>query len=481
MRTCFFVFFLLVLILKVGESFVPYDHSDALYYHLLGPRIFHEYSWATLNANITTYVQAGYFDLIFYLPFFFFNSLLLIQLLGQFFHLFFSLIMAGYYSSKRILNPILALGCALTFLTISRESSFFTYAKNDGVVAILGLIATIMVMEGKAFWQVGITLGLLVGTKMSGLMIGVPIGVTYLIYNYKNWKKVLGVVTLTLLVALPQLYKNYYFVGNPFFPGFLKYFPPQYALGVKTAFSKFFGRPFLWSEAWILLGDFFTGKMLFLVTPILVVLNVKKGVSKINNYFYVAFAILILYLGINGGFRNVRYLFTSYFLLTYFIFETLDKNDFFQPLLKKKWFLFLLLALILVDSKMDKSFKRIKTAFSDYTKLSEKEIVLKHIPHANIWGQLPELPAGVTASIISDYRAEGYYLPKGYFIHNPDNTNRASFLFFCESEKELAELRTYQYAVLYEASLNNLCIQEIKERWIKLYTHPDGNLYQKPI
>jgi hypothetical protein len=463
------------------ESFVPYDHSDALYYHLSGPKIFHQFSWEILNLNLTTYVQAGYFDLIFYLPFFFFHSLLFIQLIGQFFHLFFSLILAGFYSTRRISDPLLKLALAISFLTIAKESSFFTYAKNDGVVALLGLIASIMVMEGKAFWQIGIALGLLVGTKMSGLMIGLPIGFTYLLFHYKDWKKVLALIGCVLLIAAPQLVKNYYYVGNPFFPGFMNLFPGSYSLGVKTAFSQFFGRPFIWSEALILLSDFFTGKVIFLVTPILAFLNVKYKNKKSNNYFYIALSILILYLVVNGGFRNVRYFFTCYFLLVYFIFETLDKNNFFKPLITKKWFLFVLMTIVLIDSKIDKSFKRVKVAFTDYSQLSEKEIILKHIHHANIWAQLPELPKGKVNYIISDYRSEGYYLPEGYFIHNPDNTNRASILFFCYGEKEIELLKTYHYAVLYTGNIDNLCFREIRSNWVKIYSHPEGVLYKNPI
>ncbi len=87
--------FWFVFLMKALECLLPTPHGDALYYHLVAPKIWSVSSWSEMLLDLSHYVQAGYFDLIYFIPFSLSDSLMKNQIAGQFLHFFFSIGLAS--------------------------------------------------------------------------------------------------------------------------------------------------------------------------------------------------------------------------------------------------------------------------------------------------------------------------------------------------------------------------------------------------
>lgn len=476
MKKIFSIIFFIVLGLKLFESFLPYDHSDPLYYHLAGARIWYEYSWSHLWENLTAYAQAGYFDLAYVLLFYVFSSLLTIQIFGQILHLLFSLVFASFFIRTKLKHSIFGILGAISLLTISKDSSYFVLAKNDGVMAFCALVLSYLIIERKSYLWIGVCFGLLVGIKMSGLFVAIPLFCIFLvdfIFKKRKWSEFLKCSLIVVLLIAPQLIKNTIYTGNPFFPGLLKSFPGTLTPAILDHYFHFFDVPITKEIFWQLIADFFLGKFVFLLAIPLFILNWKEKRTRLNLYYLVATSVFILYLYLNGGYRAARFFFSSFFITNYFIFRSLDFID-FKKLIKPVSIVLLLL--IFADSKLDKSFKRGFTFIRDISTLSEEKMIDKHIPHVEIWKSLPK-NEGELIYILTDYRSESFYLPKGYRLHQPDHTRGPNFFYYCQDPEDIQKIYQYKY-MLMGYWRDNPCYHHVKNKTKLILKWNEYSLYQ---
>lgn len=477
LKCCVTFIFVTVFLLKVGESLLPYDHADALYYHLAGARIWYESSWSEIWVHLTGYAQAGYFDFVYFLLFFVSHSLLKIQVLGQFLHFFFSLGLGSLFIFWRLESSIWGILGALSLLTIAKDASYFLYAKNDGVLALLSLIATYLIINRKNLYLIALFLGLLIGVKMSGMLVVIPLSLI-LAWDYRRQiPKLIGPALLALIIILPKLIENYIYTGNPLFPALLKKIPGTLTPAILDHYFHFFGLPLGPEVLKRLLADFFLGKVIFLLAIPLLLINFWKKNYRINLYYLVGLSVFALYLLLNGGYQAARFFFSGYFLTVFFIFITLKTLDSEKKYFEKKRSLILVgvLALILIDGKIDKSLKRGFYAVRDFSTLSEKEILKRHIPHVAIWEQL-EKPLK-SALILTDYHSESFYLPSGYRLHQPDHTMGPNFFYYCKEPGDIERIYQYRY-VLLGFWRDNPCYHHVTEKTKLIFSWNQFKLYQ---
>jgi hypothetical protein len=452
LRLIFSVVFLLIFLSRCIESLLPYDHSDALYYHLAGAKIWYFTSFKDLILNLPTYAQAGIFD-IFYYPLFFLKlSLVKTQSLAQFLHFFCSIGLASFFclmSGRKTWWGVLA---AIAMLTIAKDGSYFVFAKNDGVLALIGLFTAYSVVEKKPWLQTALLMGLLPLIKLSGIYVVIPTSLLY-VYLNRNIKDILRVAVISIAMLSLALLKNYFVTGNPLFPGGSNHFPGLMSPSMIQYNQGFFGNGVTLATLKGLLSDLFLGKIILIFSVPVFFYNLKKKNISANYYFLIALVIFLTYVLTNGGYQAARFFFTCHFLLIYFLFLSFKSIE-----LKPSWMIAILI-LILADAKVDKTMKRAWYAIRDYSSLSEKEIVLKHIPHTHFWEKLPisQLPQ----FIVSDYVSETYYLPSNYILHIPDHSPQADFLYHCEGER-FNELKRYQFALI-SKNLINACYQKIRQ------------------
>lgn len=480
LKCCVTFIFVALFFLKIGESLLPYDHADALYYHLAGARIWFESSWSEIWVHLTAYAQAGYFDLVYYLLFFVTHSLLKIQVLGQFLHFFCSLGLGSLFIFWR-LEGIWGILGALSLLTIAKDASYFLFAKNDGVLAFLSLAVTYLIINRKNLYLIGLLLGLLIGVKMSGLLVVIPLSLI-LAWDYrKNFTKLSGPALLAFLIILPKLAENMIYTGNPFFPALLKKFPGTLTPAILDHYFHFFGLPINLPVLKSLLADFFLGKIIFILAIPILLMNLWKKYYRINLYYLVGLSIFLLYLVLNGGYQAARFFFSGYFLTVFFIFASLKNFDEEKKYFEKNRALIIatILALILIDSKIDKTVKRSFYAVRDFAILSEGEILKKHVPHVVIWEQLEKSLAKPLkpSLVLTDYHSESFYLPSGYRLHQPDHTRAPNFFYYCQEASDIERIYTYRY-VLLGFWRDNPCYHHVIQKTKLIFSWNQFKLYQ---
>lgn len=464
-----YIFFL---ILQSAQVLVPYSHGDALYYHLVGPKLWAASSWNSMWEDLSHYAQAGYFDLLYFIPFIFIKSLLLNQIICQSIHYFFSLFLASIFSVYLIKDRFWGPICGVAILTIANDSSFFFYAKNDGALAFFCLIASYLIVEKIKTTSplfLGAVIGIIPGIKLSGLIVVFPI-VMLLFYELFlrkiSVKYFFTVGMVSTVVFVPQLLKNYIYTGNPLFPGFISVFPGNLSPPMIDYYNRHFGEGFDFQNVPLQVLDFLTGKSIIFIAFILVFFKD----SEYKKYFFISISIFTLYVIFNGNLRFPRFYFSAYFILIIFIFLNLRK-------IKSNKMLIFVFILVIADSKIDLSLKSAYFAIKDYYYLSEKEIIEKYIPLTRIWSHL-ETEDSVTY-IISDDLSNSYYLPDKIRLHSAHQNLGADFLLNCDS-KDYHKYEKYKYALIDKNNINkNICYQSILEKSMLLYAFDRYNLYIK--
>jgi hypothetical protein len=460
--------FIFIFLSRCIESLLPYDHSDALYYHLAGAKIWYFESFKHLILNLPSYAQAGMFDLFYYPLFFLHLSLVKTQSLAQFLHFFCSIGLAAIFCLSTGRKSLWSVLAALSMLTIAKDGSYFVFAKNDGVLALMGLFLCYSVVERKPWWLIAILMGSLPLIKLSGIYVVIPTSLLY-VYLNRNFKDVIRVASISVLMLSLALLKNYFITGNPFFPGATNHFRGLLSQSMIDYNLGFFGNGVTLNTFKGLLTDLFLGKIILLFSIPVFFYNLKRKNFSPNFYFLTAITIFSIYLITNGGYQAARFFFSCHFLLIYFLFVSLKHLE-LNPL----W-MTLILLLILADAKVDKSVKRAWFAIRDYATLSDSQIVLKHIPHTHFWQFLPK--ANEPKLILTDYVSESYYLPPQYTLHIPDHSPQADFLYHCEGNN-INELNRYQFALLMK-NLANPCYEKIRKG--KLLTSKNGfELFELP-
>ena len=487
--------FWLVFLMKALECLLPTPHGDALYYHLVAPKIWSVSSWSEMFQDLSHYVQAGYFDLIYFIPFTLSDSLMKNQIAGQFLHFFFSIGLASLLCLRWVNHRIWGPLASISMLTIARDSGFFHYAKNDGALALASLVAAWLIYRAKYLGKdqgkfslvvIGIMLGLVPGIKMNGLLVVLPLS---LYFVWQNRYKVSNIVItggIALLVFLPVLIKNYIYTGNVFFPALVSRFPGFLTQPMLDHYSYYYGNSMSLETFGIQIRDFLTGKLLFIIHPILMWLNYKSGRSSLNFFAWLSITAFGLYIVFNGSLLHPRYFFPSYFLLVLFIFLSLkarSEDPKTSSFFTAKTSLVLLILIILSDTKLDLLGRNIRDAVTGHYSLTEQEMVRREIPLTALWEKIEANDTEVVDYVISDSHSSSYYLPRGVRLHTAKQSHGAEFLLDCHSQEDLSRLKFYRYSLL-SSENSNLCYQFIRDhgtlltelKGIKLYKNPSRSL-----
>jgi len=487
--------FWLVFLMKALECLLPTPHGDALYYHLVAPKIWSVSSWSEMFQDLSHYVQAGYFDLIYFIPFTLSDSLMKNQIAGQFLHFFFSIGLASLLCLRWVNHRIWGPLASISMLTIARDSGFFHYAKNDGALALASLVAAWLIYRAKYLGKdqgkfslvvTGIMLGLVPGIKMNGLLVVIPLS---LYFVWQNRYKVSNIVItggIALLVFLPVLIKNYIYTGNVFFPALVSRFPGFLTQPMLDHYSYYYGNSMSLETFGIQIRDFLTGKLLFIIHPILMWLNYKSGRSSLNFFAWLSITAFGLYIVFNGSLPHPRYFFPSYFLLVLFIFLSLkarSEDPKTSRFFTAKTTLILLVLIILSDTKLDLLGRNIRDAVTGHYSLTEQEMVRREIPLTALWEKIEANDTEVVDYVISDSHSSSYYLPRGVRLHTAKQSHGAEFLLDCHSQEDLSRLKFYRYSLL-SSENSNLCYQFIRDhgtlltelKGIKLYKNPSRSL-----
>ena len=442
----YFYSYLFFIILQLSQTLVPYSHGDALYYHLVGPKLWKTSNWNSMWEDLSHYAQAGYFDLIYFMPTYLIESKLINQIVCQFTHFFFSIFLGSALAFYIIKDPIWSPICGISVLTIANDSSFFFYAKNDGALALFSLLLTYLIVTRKynKYPKItGILIGIVPGVKISGFLVIFPVVLLLTLHLFRKeitFKNYFLIGILSLISLAPQLVKNFVYTGNPLFPGFISILPGNLTASMLDHYNTFYGNT-MTGEIFIeQLIDFFSGKSVILLTPIFLFFFRKTNRTILELYF-VGISIFFLYLIYNGSLLHPRYYFSSYFLVITSIFLLLKNINF-----ESKKLILLVFVISIIDSKIDLSIKNSYTITTDYITLNEEEILNKYIPITNIWKFIK--PEEEVTYIISDHISNSYYLPKNIRLHTAKQSLGADFILKCKDKEALSKFSKYKYALI---------------------------------
>jgi hypothetical protein len=444
---------LFFILLKSLESLHPFGHGDALYYHLTIAKVWLESGWNDAHLQVCGALQGGLLEYLYILPVSLFQNSILQLTSSQFLHFFLTFGLLTFFIYKFYLkdNFYASIFFLISIFTINKGSDFFLYAKNDGLMAALGFIAVIMILDSK-FKKlkrynliIAILLGVIPLVKINGAMITLILNLIYLVQNLKtkSYRKLLINWSIQICLISLLLWRNWHFYHSPFFPVFLNIFPGDLTPAMISTFSYFMASKPTWTSIGQIFGIFFTAKIIMLSVPFFFINNFRKKKHQLNQIFIISLFILILLILKSGGIVYERWFFVCYFLNLFFIF--FSWNQAFKP----KLMMPLILIVLLIDSRLDQSVKRIKNLKSKYQNIesfSEKNKIWKYVPE--------------NSKILSDRWNEFFHAPPGVRIHSAECNIQAGFLPQC-TEQDLLKLEAYNYAILFNNN-DNPCYKKIK-------------------
>ncbi len=488
---------LALIVLKILEALHPYRHCDALYYHLPFGKFFSIVGLRAAHTEVCGAAQTGIFDYLYGLIYWLLppilpEKLLWAQQLSQLLHALVSLgIGAGLtWWFLRQQHRIGAFLASASLLLLNKGADFFLFAKNDGVVAMLGFAASLLLFERKLLsrrdW---IFFTLVTGTiplvKLSGLLVLVPLNLFLLVLHRHQLRKVPWVFMGQLLMFSPLLWRNYFFTGNPFFPAFLTWIPGNGPPSIIAPYQAMLSAPVTWQSLQDNLSFFFLGKVIFLATMPLAIWNWRCHRRQDNYYFWLSLSIFNLYLLKNGGVSAERFIFTCYFLNNFFVFKSLinlavalsSSPSWTQR--RMRWAWICIFVLVLADSKLDQKIRRATNLLWRYPRMSYQEAIQFFLPRHQIWDTIGgENPQQLT-KIISDDFNEFYYAGENVRLYPSNCLNQGYGLERC-TPADLAEIRReYQFGVLrYEK--DNACYRYIRQEGEKIHSGHGYDYYRLP-
>lgn len=443
--------FIVIFVIKALESLTLFSHGDALSYHLVWPKLVLNNGIKHTLENFYSIWLSGYFDFIYFIPNTIFGHGEKAQQAGQFLHFFFSIGLGSLILVKAVARPYNWLA-GVALLTISYSADFFLYAKNDGFIALMSLIAFIMISKKSTNlnYKLGLIFGIAIGTKLTALFFTLPLGIYYLINCLKKKSyDFVWVVFVTLLTIFPIMYLKFLYLETPFYPGLLSLFPGNIPKSVISLYAPMLSSPLTFASLISNIKILFVFKAASVVTLFYVYYK-SKDRSLINEGLIVCLTSFSLYLFFNGGIVVGRFYFSCFFIITYIAFNNLQ--------IKSKY-LILFMLLILIDSKIDKSVKR---AFKNITKNQSHQI---HIPRSTIWGYVPK-----NSKVIAHMYTQTYYAHPSIVMENIYLTPMGIKFYNACSDY-------YDYAVFPTDFMPSGCISDNFE-FKKIY-HVDGfNLYK---
>ncbi|MBS1959540.1 MAG: hypothetical protein JST80_08730 [Bdellovibrionales bacterium] len=453
----FTIFLAFTLLYKICDAFSIQTHGDAFYYHLAGAKTLVHHGLQVLMNDLQIYAQAGWFDLLYVIPVWLTSNVIAIQLIAQLMHVFAGLILGAVLTLKWIPNRIYGLLGAIAILTISRDSAFFIYAKNDGVVAMLTLLACHAMYKRQSPYWIGFLLGLLPSIKMSGLVSSTVLGLIYAVVTLKESAGISPalIAGLTAFAAfLPAMIKNYLFTGDPLFPGMVNHFPGTLSTTTQEVYLRYFSTPATVSSILANTKELFLGKIVYLLSFAIVPWKLKRKDHDGLIFFIAGLAIFFAHSATNGTPQGARFFFATFFLLIFFTFNELSKLN-----LKPKWN-WALLALILVDSKIDMAPRAIIGNFKELATHTTEELLERNIVQMKFLKYIDPNPPG-PQMVYSDSKVEFFHLHPAYRFVHAELSRNADFIIKCAGPDDVAKLDQFEYFILMRP-IQNPCYDKVR-------------------
>lgn len=455
--------FILIFVLKFLESCTLFGHGDALSYHMVWPKIVLNSSISEMLTEFFPFYFSGYFDSIYFLPQIIFGpGSLKAHIFSQNIHFFCSLGIISLLMVKIFGKNLTGFLAALSVLTVSKGSDFFLYAKNDGALAAIAFLSYLIVdnkIEIANKKLRAVTIGLLFGfipsVKLTGFFFLIPIGAWYLWTTRKELLNfTLSLLTALIVFAPILLIKNKHLGGAILFPGFLDLFPGKLDPYLIHNFKVFTQNPFSFDGVVKNLKNFFLAKFFLVSIPYLMIRQWKIE-KMISLSIIISLTYLGLWLLINGGIGEPRFIFSCFFLNLFYFFE--QSRTFKLPSNKT---IYLIPLLILADSKIDKSISRYKRFSWYFEHGSEKEIVMRHLKNVRIWKHITNI-TGKKTWILSDHYPQLYYADEGLRLDHTSMTPEGLFFNRCLEPKNIQK---YKYFIFLNDHNKNPCFKIIFEQ-----------------
>jgi len=229
-------------------------------------------------------------------------------------------------------------------------------------------------------------------------------------------------------------------VKNPTFPAFMELFPTNATPEMIKFHNSMLNVP---ASLTGILKNFliaFTPKNLFFLFPLLILKNYREDRIRLNVLPLIIFLFTTLYCLRNPGYAAVRFYFGCHFVLLLFLGLSLQNVSFKNPP-QAKTYLFIMIALILADSKIDKSVKRISHFYWDLlSHIERQDFLIKYVPHAIFWEKVEP-----NSNIASDKFPMQYYAPKNTVLYQAGNAKEANFFISCQKHQNSP---SFQYFLL---------------------------------
>lgn len=203
-------------------SGVPQQHSDAIYYHLLGPKLWVEAGRIELFAAHPSLSQATLFETLYALPQLWLGTTglknhVITQLYGQWMHMIWgqlACLVAGALLLRRFV-PGISIGLSVFASWLCTSQPAFEWlgclAKNDYVMMAFILFATLAALE-KRWFAAGLLVGFAFATKFLAAWFAIAL---VILIPRRFW---LVYVAGAALGCAPLLLRNVVSAGNPLFP-----------------------------------------------------------------------------------------------------------------------------------------------------------------------------------------------------------------------------------------------------------------------
>lgn len=449
----------IIVLIKLLETMTPFSHADSLYYGMV---IGKNLSWQTMKESYLTVCgsfQSGLIEFLQAYPISKMGGNIWTQITMQAMHFIFGQLLAGYILYKNIEDKRVAVIAFIAALTISVESDFFLYSKTDGYLASIGLLTFITIQKRKGPYIIGVLLGLIPLIKLSGLLITAPLSLYY-VYSSRDIKAITRAAVIALGLTSIILIRNYVFMGTPFYPALLNVFPGEVSQTPREYYLAALSAPINREVLTRLLKDFFVGKIIFLFIPYFIFKNKLKNIE----IYVVSLSIFLLYVFINGGVSASRFFFVCLFLNVLY----LAKNLSYEKIGPK--YIFLVMILISIDSKIDKSLKRdvqnIKHVVSGKYGQYRKE----KIPLSVFWDYIP---AG--SKVLSDEFSQQFYSPERIELVFGQCNQKFEKYRNC-TDDGYKEINSFDFAIL-TGKLKNRCFNKLSSKQI-LYEKSNYKLYK---
>ncbi len=349
-----FAFAALTALLYLALSFTLDSMPDPLYVYLTAPRIFSEAGSIHLPAHFPIALQSGLWEYLFLWGNMLLGSsdgggLIVGQFFGQWLHLLLG-VFGSVFALRRILLRLipsldsswLTILLLFPFLSIAFANSAYL-AKNDWGAIFFALTGLTLLLEDRPrlagiFWGAAFTVKYSIAFSFLGF---------FLLWRRCTLKSFCELSFFALLSAMPILFRNALFTGNPLFPTFNQFFHSPFLGPSWEGIKAFSGTGLSWSaERFQQISLLFRETPLVLLSFFLLPALLWRAVRAHWRIAAAGFFPLILFLLFSGTKAEVRLIGAAFFFVP--LFALLVLREIYLRYAPRPWAIHALSALLIL-------------------------------------------------------------------------------------------------------------------------------------